>query len=90
MSAHRPWSVLYIHEAYLMSRNTVYVTPNPGGKGWVNKLGGEIVSKHRSRRMHPPAVERLRASSAPSIQSIAVMERSAHGRDALPPRDNNR
>ena len=32
-----------------MSKKDVHSVPNPAGKGWVNKVGGEVASRHRTQ-----------------------------------------
>lgn len=77
-----------------MTRKTVHTTTNAGGKGWVNKLGGEVVSKHRTQEN---AAERGRqiAREHHTEHSIhrrngTIGEKNSYGRDPLPPRDQNR
>jgi hypothetical protein len=42
----------------MMARSRdVHTAPNPAGSGWVNQVGGEIVSRPRTKE---PAVERGR------------------------------
>ena len=32
-----------------MGKKDVHTTPNPAGKGWVNQVGGKVVSNHRTQ-----------------------------------------
>ncbi|WP_331157318.1 DUF2188 domain-containing protein [Steroidobacter sp.] len=77
-----------------MSKKTVHTTPNPGGKGWVNKLGGEVVSKHRTQENAADRGREIAREQRTSTQFIAAMEplakRTRMGANPLPPRDKNR
>lgn len=75
-----------------MAKNKdVHTVPNPSGKGWVNKVAGDTVSKHRRK---DTAVERGR-EIADEKQSEHVIHRKdgvisqkhSHGPDPNPPRD---
>lgn len=72
----------------------VHTVPNPGGKGWVNKVGGEEVSHHQRK---DTAVERGRdiARDNHSEHIIhntdgTIGRKNSYGGDPNPPRDKNR
>ena len=72
----------------------VHTTPNPSGSGWVNQVGGEVASRHRTKEN---AVERGReiAREEHSEHSIynrngQIGRKNSYGNDPHPPRDKNR
>lgn len=78
----------------MASKKDVHTVPNPGGKGWINKQGGEVVSRHRTKEN---AVDRGRqiARQAQTEHTIhkkdgTIAEKNSYGRDPFPPRDKNR
>ena len=77
-----------------MRRKDVHTVPNRDGKGWVNKVGGEVASHHRTQEN---AAERGReiARQNHSEHSIhrrdgTIGEKNSYGHDPNPPRDKNR
>jgi len=77
-----------------MSKKNVHTTPNPDGKGWVNSVGGETVSKHTTQLN---AVKRGRqiAKQQRSEHSIhrrdgTIGRKNSYGNDPNPPKDKNR
>lgn len=77
-----------------MSRNNVHRTPNPEGNGWVNKVGGGVVSRHRTQEN---AVQRGRDiarhnESEHAIHRIdgTIGRKNSYGNDVNPPKDKNR
>jgi hypothetical protein len=77
-----------------MSKKSVHTTPNPTGKGWVNQVGGDVVSKHLNQEN---AAERGReiAQKKQTEHAIhgrdgAIREKNSYGNDPSPPRDKNR
>ncbi len=68
----------------------VHTVPKPGG-GWLNKVGGEVVSEHRKKE---PAVERG-AEQAKQRETEHVIhkkdgkigEKNSYGNDPNPPKD---
>jgi hypothetical protein len=77
-----------------MSKKSVHTTPNRDGKGWVNQVGGEIVSRHRTQEN---AAERGRAIAQQRETEHAIHrrdgtigEKNSYGNDPNPPRDKNR
>jgi len=71
----------------------VHTTPNPDGKGWVNQVGGEVVSTHRLKER---AVERGRdiARERASEHTVhntngQIGRKNSYGNDPNPPRDRN-
>jgi Uncharacterized protein conserved in bacteria (DUF2188) len=80
-------------DANVSSKN-VHTTPNPDGKGWVNQVGGEVVSKHRNQEN---AAERGREIARENHTEHAIHRRdgtigrkNSYGNDPIPPRDKNR
>lgn len=72
----------------------VHTLPNPGGKGWVNKTDGEVVSRHRAKEN---AVERGRDIARKSgmehtihKRDGTISEKNSYGHDPNPPKDKNR
>lgn len=77
-----------------MTRKSVHTVPNPAGKGWVNKLGGEEVSHHRLKET---AVNQGRKIAIENQTEHAIHNRdgrigrkNSYGGDDNPPKDKNR
>ena len=75
-------------------KKTVHTAPNPNGKGWVNRYGGEVVSCHRTREN---AVQRGRdiAREYRTEHNIhntdgKIGRKNSYGNDPNPPKDKNR
>jgi uncharacterized protein DUF2188 len=69
----------------------VHTTPKPGGSGWVNQVGGEVVSEHRKKET---AVDRGReiAKDKATEHTIhkkdgTIGEKNSYGNDPNPPKD---
>jgi hypothetical protein len=78
----------------MSKKKGVHTVPNPDGKGWINKQGGEPVSRHRTKEN---AVEAGRgiARKGQTEHTIhkkdsTISEKNSYGNDPLPPRDKNR
>jgi Uncharacterized protein conserved in bacteria (DUF2188) len=72
----------------------VHTVPNPGGKGWVNEIAGEVVSTHRRK---DTAVDRGRELAIDqhtehSIHNLdgTIGRKNSYGNDPNPPKDKNR
>lgn len=72
----------------------VQTTPNPDGAGWVNQVGGQIVSTHRLKER---AVDKGREEAQARHTEHAIHNRdgqigrkNSYGRDENPPKDKNR
>jgi hypothetical protein len=77
-----------------MKRKDVHTTPNPNGKGWVNKVGGVVETKHRTQDS-AAKVGRSIAIKNESEHSIhrtdgTIGRKNSYGPDANPPKDKNR
>ena len=78
-----------------MSRKPeVHTVPNLHGKGWVNKLGGEEVSRHFRK---DTAVEQgrkvaIQNQTEHAIHNLdgTVGRKNSYGGDPNPPKDKNR
>lgn len=77
-----------------MSRKDVHTVPNPKGSGWVNKLGGQEVSRHQRK---DTAVERgreiakdKRSEHVIHNQDGQIARKNSYGNDPNPPKDRNR
>jgi len=77
-----------------MANKTVHTVPNPEGKGWVNKYGGDEVSHHRTK---DNAVEKGRAIAREhhtehNIHNTdgTIGRKNSYGNDSNPPKDKNR
>ncbi len=77
-----------------MAKKTVHIVPNPAGKGWVNKYGGDEVSRHRTK---DNAVDKGRdiARDHQTEHNIhntdgTIGRKNSYGPDANPPKDKNR
>lgn len=73
------------------SGKSVHTVPNPDGKGWVNKVGGEVESRHRTKEN---AVDKGR-DIARDVHGEHVIhnkngqigEKNSYGNDPNPPKD---
>ncbi len=77
-----------------MSKKDVHTTPNPEGKGWVNQVGGEVVSRHRTQEN---AADKGRDIARQNESEHAIHRRdgtigrkNSYGGDPNPPKDKNR
>jgi hypothetical protein len=77
-----------------MSKKDVHTVPTPGGKGWMNKVGGEVASRHRTK---DNAVERGREIARDNKSEHAIhnkdgqiSQKNSYGNDPSQPRDKNR
>ena len=77
-----------------MAKKTVHTVPNKDGKGWVNKYGGDEVSRHRTKEN---AVDRGRdiARQHKTEHNIhnkdgQIGRKNSYGNDPNPPKDKNR
>lgn len=69
----------------------VHTVPNPTGAGWVNKVGGEVVSQHRKKE---PATERGKEIAKEKHTEHVIHkkdgtigEKNSYGNDPCPPKD---
>lgn len=72
----------------------VHTTPNPNGAGWVNQVGGQVVSNHRLKER---AVERGREEAQERHTEHAIHNlngeigrKNSYGGDPNPPKDKDR
>ena len=77
-----------------MGKKDVHTVPNPNGKGWVNKVGGEVTSRHRTQENAADKGREI-ARENQSEHSIhrrdsTVGRKNSYGNDPNPPRDRNR
>lgn len=77
-----------------MGKKDVHTVRNSEGKGWVNKVGGEVVSGHRTQEI---AVVKGRDIARKNQSEHAIHRRdgtigrkNSYGNDSNPPRDKNR
>lgn len=75
-------------------KSSVHTVPNSGGKGWVNKQDGAVVSRHHTKER---AVERgrdiARKSGTEHVihrRDGTIGEKNSYGGDPNPPKDKNR
>jgi hypothetical protein len=73
-----------------MGKKTVHTVPNPDGNGWINKYGGDQVSRHRTK---DNAVDRGRdiARDHQTEHTIhrkdgTIGEKNSYGNDPHPPK----
>lgn len=71
----------------------VHTVPNPNGKGWVNKVDGDVVSTHHRK---DTATERGRdiareQHTEHSIHNLdgRISQKNSYGNDPNPPKDKN-
>lgn len=78
----------------MAAKKNVHTVPNPGGKGWVNKVSGKVVSKHRRKETATKA-GRSAARAHNSDHYIhnlngQIGRANSYGNDNNPPKDKNR
>lgn len=73
---------------------SVHTVPNPGGKGWVNEVSGNVVSTHRRKDTAVAQGRKLAIASATehSIHNLdgTIARKNSYGNDPNPPKDKNR
>jgi Uncharacterized protein conserved in bacteria (DUF2188) len=70
--------------------NGVHTVPNPAGSGWVNELGGRVISNHRTQETAID-VGRRAAINRETEHFIhnregRIRERNSYGNDPYPPK----
>jgi hypothetical protein len=78
----------------MASKKPVHTVPSSSGKGWENKVGGKVESRHRTKEN---AAERGRdiARERGVEHTIhkkdgTISEKNSYGNDPNPPKDKNR
>jgi hypothetical protein len=78
-------------EEIMAKRTSVHTTRNPNGSGWVNQVGGQVVSTHRLQRT---AIDRGRSeaigrSAEHVIHGVngRIRQSNSYGNDPCPPKD---
>lgn len=74
-----------------MGKKDVHTVPNATGSGWVNKVNGEVVSRHRTQgnaadRGREIAREQ-RSEHVIHRPDGIIREKNSYGNDPLPPKD---
>lgn len=69
----------------------VHTTPAPRGAGWVNQSGGDVISRHRTKR-EAVAAGRSAARAQRTEHTIhrkdgRIGQKNSYGNDPFPPRD---
>ncbi len=77
-----------------MTKKNVHTTPSPTGTGWVNQVGGEVVSRHRTQTNAAKAGRQI-ARGEHSEHAIhrrdgTIGRKNSYGNDPNPPKDKNR
>jgi len=69
----------------------VHTVTNPNGAGWVNKQGGEVVSKHRTKENAVGAgadiAKKSHSEHVIHKQNGQIGEKNSYGNDPHPPKD---
>lgn len=78
----------------MTKKKDVHTVPNPDGKGWVNKQGGKVVSRHRKKAAAKKA-GRDHAKAEKTEHRVhrkngTIGECNSYGNDPNPPKDKNR
>jgi len=75
-------------------KRDVHTVPNPDGAGWVNKVGGDVASRHQRK---DTATERGREIARDNGSEHVIHNtdgtigrRNSYGNDPNPPKDKNR
>lgn len=78
----------------MAKRGNVHTVPNSGGSGWVNKIDGEVVSRHRRK---DTATDAGRTTARANASDHFIHNRNgqigranSYGSDPNPPKDKNR
>ena len=73
-----------------MKKDEVHTVPNPDGKGWVNEVGGDITSRHRTQANAIDAgrsqARDLETEHAIHGRDGRIREKNSYGNDEFPPR----
>lgn len=73
------------------SKVGVHTVPNPNGSGWVNKVAGEVISKHRTKEnaVDRGAQEAKHREAEHTIHKKdgTIGEKNSYGNDPNPPKD---
>lgn len=73
-----------------MSSKEVHTVPNPDGKGWVNKVGGRVVTHHRKQSNaidegREIAIE-CRTEHVIHNRHGQIRDKNSYGNDPFPPK----
>lgn len=78
----------------MVKKKGVHTVPNADGKGWVNKQGGEVISRHRTKEnavdRGRSEAQRGRTEHAIHKRDGTISEKNSYGNDPNPPKDKNR
>lgn len=70
---------------------SVFTSPSPSRKGWVNQVGGKVVSNHRTQGTAADCgrdiARDLGAEHVIQRPNGQVREKNSYGNNPLPPRD---
>ena len=70
--------------------NGVHTVPNPVGSGWVNEVGGDVTSRHRTQRtaIESGRREAIQQETEHFIHNREgqIRERNSYGNDPYPPK----
>lgn len=77
-------------ERTMAKKSPIHTVPNASGSGWVNKQGGEVISRH-IRKDTAEAAGRKAAKEQKAEHVIhkrdgTIGEKNSHGGDPFPPR----
>jgi hypothetical protein len=74
-----------------MGKKDVHTVKNPDGNGWVNKVGGEVVSTHRTQENAADrgrsVAKRLESEHVIHGRDGKIREKNSYGNDPNPPKD---
>lgn len=77
-----------------MSRKSVHTVPNKGGKGWVNKQNGKVISRHRRKdtatKKGRQVARRQGTEHRIHNKDGRIGRCNSYGPDPNPPKDKNR
>jgi hypothetical protein len=69
----------------------VHTVPREGGKGWVNKRDGTVLSRHKTKEVAVAAgreiARRLEVEHSIHREDGVITEANSYGNDPCPPRD---
>lgn len=78
----------------MAGKKNVHTVPNPNGSGWINKLGGKVVSKHRQKDTAREAGRSVARAEGTDhyIHNLngRIGRANSYGNDPNPPKDKNR
>lgn len=75
----------------MATKKNVHTIPNPQGAGWVNKVDGEVVSRHQRKdtavNQGKEIAKEHKSEHVIHKKDGAIGEKNSYGNDPHPPKD---